>query len=246
MMWVGTMVLTPFDRSAGLKEPDAVWPFTTGSVSTISKCGALGNFDRDGVAFEQLQLHVHILGQVGCGIANDVSADMQLVESLRLHEHILFAILVQILEVLVLHEGLFDAVGGAQAFYRLHAIADAAHFQMGDGRALAGMDVLGIDDQIELAVLLQDIAFAHGAGDNRNHGKTSQIGEIWGVFSREALDPQMSWWSPQTHADRRPLLMQRAADKGLNSWAFSGLGLHRGRVRGLGGFARQRDPSACL
>jgi hypothetical protein len=33
------------------------------------------------------------------------------------------------------------------------------------------MDVLGGDDEIELAVLLQDIAFAHGAGDNRNHGK---------------------------------------------------------------------------
>ena len=48
---------------------------------------------------------------------------------------------------------------------------DAAHFQMGDGRALAGMDILRRQDEIELAFLLDDIAFAHRAGDNRNHGK---------------------------------------------------------------------------
>ncbi len=41
-MWVGTMVLTPLDSIAGLKEPEAVWPFTTGSVSTISKVARWG------------------------------------------------------------------------------------------------------------------------------------------------------------------------------------------------------------
>ena len=41
-MCVGTIVRTPFDKVAGLNEPDAVWPFTTGSVSVISRmtfCG---------------------------------------------------------------------------------------------------------------------------------------------------------------------------------------------------------------
>ena len=41
-MWVGTMVRTPFDRIAGLNEPEAVWPFMAGSVSVISSvtfCG---------------------------------------------------------------------------------------------------------------------------------------------------------------------------------------------------------------
>ncbi len=96
---------------------------------------------------------------------------MDLVEGLRLHEHVLVAVLVQIVEILVLDEGLLDAVGGAQAFDGLHAVGNAAHFQMGDGGALAGMDVLRREHEIELAVLLEDIAFAHGAGDNRNHGK---------------------------------------------------------------------------
>jgi hypothetical protein len=33
------------------------------------------------------------------------------------------------------------------------------------------MDILGRQHQVKLAFFLQDIAFAHGAGDNRNHGK---------------------------------------------------------------------------
>ena len=96
---------------------------------------------------------------------------MDLVESLGLHKNVLFAVLIEILEILMLDEGLLDAVGGAQALDGLHAIGDAAHFQMGDGRALAGMNILGGQHQIELAFLLYDIAFAHRAGDNRNHGK---------------------------------------------------------------------------
>jgi hypothetical protein len=47
---------------------------------------------------------------------------------------------------------------------------------MGDRRALAGMDILGPDHEIKLAVLFQDIAFAHRAGDNRNHGKPLKNG----------------------------------------------------------------------
>ena len=36
VMWVGTMVRTPFDRIAGLNEPDAVWPFMAGASSLSS------------------------------------------------------------------------------------------------------------------------------------------------------------------------------------------------------------------
>jgi hypothetical protein len=43
------------------------------------------------------------------------------------------------------------------------------------------MDILGSDHEIELAVLLQDIAFAHRAGDNRNHGKPLKTANEWGL-----------------------------------------------------------------
>jgi hypothetical protein len=52
------------------------------------------------------------------------------------------------------------------------------------------MDILGADYEIELAVLFQDIAFAHRAGDNRNHGKPLEIqlfrAGFAGGYSREA------------------------------------------------------------
>ena len=133
--------------------------------------GALGNFDGNGPAFKGLQLHLHVFGQVGRAGRRPRPADRHLVEGFRLHEHITVAVLVEIIVVVVFDEGLFDTVGGAQAFHGLHPVADAAHFQMGNGRALAGMDILGGQDEIKLAVLLDDIAFAHRAGDNRNHGK---------------------------------------------------------------------------
>jgi lysyl-tRNA synthetase class 2 len=38
-------------------------------------------------------------------------------------------------------------------------------------------------------------------------------GELGRGYSSKVKGPQMPWWSPQTHADRRPLLIQRGAIK---------------------------------
>src|ERR1700733_10592325 len=54
---------------------------------------------------------------------------------------------------------------------------------MGDRRALAGMDILGRQHEIELALFLNDIAFAHGAGDNRNHGKPLKSRDLRGSLA---------------------------------------------------------------
>ena len=51
-MCVGTMVRTPLDNMAGLNEPDAVWPFITGSVSTTSKVARWGISMEMGIALE--------------------------------------------------------------------------------------------------------------------------------------------------------------------------------------------------
>ena len=48
------------------------------------------------------------------------------------------------------------------------------------GVPLPGWIFSAVMHEIELAVLLDDIAFAHRAGDNRNHGKPLKIGwRIW-------------------------------------------------------------------
>ncbi len=48
-MCVGTIVRTPLESTAGLKEPDAVWPFTTGSVSATSSVIRAGSTMEIGV-----------------------------------------------------------------------------------------------------------------------------------------------------------------------------------------------------
>ncbi len=70
-------------------------------------------------------------------------------------------VLEQVVVVLLVEVGALHLVGRAVALGHLHAVGDAAHFQMRDGRALAGMDVLGVDDDGELAVEIEHVALAH-------------------------------------------------------------------------------------
>ena len=46
---------------------------------------------------------------------------------------------------------------------------DAAHVDLGNGRALAGMEVLGGQNDVELAVHVENIALADGRGDDLDH-----------------------------------------------------------------------------
>jgi hypothetical protein len=78
-------------------------------------------------------------------------------------------VLVEIAEVLLLEVGALDLIGGAVAFGYLHAVGDAAHLEVRHGRALAGMDVLGVDHDGELACEVEHVAFAHRACDNLGH-----------------------------------------------------------------------------
>ena len=54
-------------------------------------------------------------------------------------------------------DGALDLLGGAVALRHLHAVGDAAHVELGDGRALAGVDVLGGENHIEPAVHIDDL-----------------------------------------------------------------------------------------
>ena len=69
-----------------------------------------------------------------------------------------------------LDEGALQRVGGLVAHHRLHAVRDAAHVDGGGRRALAGVHGLGLEHDVELAVLvLDDIALADTACDNLDH-----------------------------------------------------------------------------
>jgi glycerol kinase len=66
-------------------------------------------------------------------------------------------------------ETVVDLFGGAIALRNLHAVRDAAHVQLGDRRALAGVDVLGVEDHVELAVHIDDGTLPQRAGGNFSH-----------------------------------------------------------------------------
>src|SRR5690349_1698143 len=83
-----------------------------------------------------------------------------------MHEVEAVAVLVEVIEVAVFDGGLLDLVGGLVALGHLHAIADTAHFDLADRGSLAGMDVFGAEDDIEPAVLLDDVALADRTGDD--------------------------------------------------------------------------------
>ncbi len=71
-----------------------------------------------------------------------------------------FAVAVEEGVLALLDIGALDLLGGAVALRDLHPVGDAAHVELRHRRALAGVDVFGKEDHIELAVLIDDVAFA--------------------------------------------------------------------------------------
>src|SRR5437588_5236972 len=75
-------------------------------------------------------------------------------------------ILIEIVVVVILDRRLLDLVGGLVALRNLYPVADPAHFDLADRGSLAGMDVFGSQNDVELAVLLDDVALANRTGDD--------------------------------------------------------------------------------
>jgi hypothetical protein len=163
------MVLTPFDSTAVLNEDEAVWPFTTGSVSVISSV-TRRQFDRQRPAFEGLQEHLHAVREERLLVADHIVGNGDLLVGLGLHEVVPLAVRVEVLVAAVIDFGLFDHFDRAPAEGHLHAVRDAAHIDLGHRVALAGVDVLRREDHVELAVLvLDDVALAQRRGDDLDH-----------------------------------------------------------------------------
>ena len=95
-MWVGTMVRTPFDRIAGLNEPDAVCPFMAGSVSVISSVTFCGISIEIGDALVDGEVHHHAFLKVGGLVADDIGLQGDLVVGLVVHEMKAVAVLVKV------------------------------------------------------------------------------------------------------------------------------------------------------
>ena len=94
----------------------------------------------------------HLLGQVVGGIAERRLRDVHLVVGARVHEHVLTAVLVQELHVLAIDDRLLDLDAGVERLVDHRPVADVADLGAHEGAALAGLDVLELDD-LEQAVV---------------------------------------------------------------------------------------------
>src|SRR5579862_1413788 len=119
--------------------------------------------------------HLHLGRQIGGLVADDVGLERDLVVALHIHEVEALAVLVHELVLAVLDEGALDLVGGLEPHRHLHAVGNAAHVHLGHRGALAGVDVLGGDNDPELAVDFDDIAFTQRTGDD-SHGFLNVFG----------------------------------------------------------------------
>src|SRR4051794_13633963 len=126
---------------------------------------ALGHLDGDWNDAVQRKLHGHIFLQVRRGRTDHIFRNPHLVVVLRVHEVKAIGIFVQIVEVVILDGRFLNLIGGLVAFGNLHAVADAAHFDLADRCALAGMDILGGQHDVKFAVLFNDVALANRTGD---------------------------------------------------------------------------------
>src|SRR6202021_3919360 len=97
----------------------------------------------------------------GAGGADDVFGHLDLIVVVIVHEVEAVGVLVKVIEILILDRGLLDLVRGLVALGNLYAVADSAHFDLADRSSLAGMDVLGGQNHVKLAVLLNDVALAN-------------------------------------------------------------------------------------
>ena len=118
--------------------------------------------------------HLHLRLQVGCLVTNDVGRQGYLVIGLGIHEMEAVAVLIKVLVLAVLHICAFDLLGGLVALCDLYPIADSAHVHLRGRSTLAGMEALGVEHDIELAVEFHDIALAERAGDDF-HGRYSSV-----------------------------------------------------------------------
>ena len=128
---------------------------------------ALGQLNANRIAVEDAENDLHAFLQEDLLIADHIIRNIQLLIAGIIHEVIAVAIGIEIAEFIVFDESALDLFGRLVAHAGLHAIRQAAHVDLGRGRALAGVEALSGEDDIEIAVfVLNDVALADRTGDD--------------------------------------------------------------------------------
>ena len=165
------------------------------------------------------------------------------------------AVLIEVLVLAVLDIRALDLLGRLVALRNLYPVADSAHVHLGGRRAFAGMKALGVEHDIELAVVFHDIALTQRAG-NDFHGElfldpmaaaiAAARSRMWGrtipILAPFASDFRAALRASRSCACRcsfaqpcRPATVPAGAhaDRGRPAGAFRGARIHRGRDAAL-------------
>jgi len=138
---------------------------------------ALRQGHSDHLALDQVHGADHVVGQEVRGLADQVAVDRGLLEALLVHEGVGVAVVEEILHLLLVGAQLLDGLVGAQLDVGLGASARVAHLDLVEGRALPGADHVVLHDAPDLAVVLDDVAGAHGTADDFHGSASSGLGE---------------------------------------------------------------------
>jgi elongation factor P--(R)-beta-lysine ligase len=181
------------------------------------ECHALRQFDRNRCIIEKSDLTFHAFLQEGRRVSQHVRGYVDLLECCWVHEDVVFSVLIQVRVGDGFDESAFHRVGCLVANDRLHTVGDTTHIDCGCRRAFARVHGFGLEDDIELAVfVLDDVTFAHAAGDDFNHGNSLFFDGLRLSVARPIAAPNLKanpvtspWFHPSKHEDRRPFLLAR-------------------------------------
>ena len=134
----------------------------------------LGDFDRNPLrhfhrnrdAVEGLDRTAHAFLKVDLVGPEHGFGHDNLIVGRRLHEVKAFAVFIEKIVIPFVNAGLFDHLGRAPAFRHFHTVRNPAHVDGCCGRALAGVEVGGGQNDVKPAVHLDDIAFAQAGSDD--------------------------------------------------------------------------------
>ncbi len=146
--------------------------------------------DRRGELDEQHRLVVAghdgvlVLEQVLRRVADDLGAHRELVEGVAVHEDVVGAVVVQVLHRPLVDVGRLDLDAGVERLVDDLAGEDVLQLGPHEGRALAGLDVLELDDGPQLALEVEDEAVLEVVGGC--HGRCSLSSELWARARRRA------------------------------------------------------------
>ena len=99
-------------------------------------------------------------------IAQHVGTQGDLVVVFHVHEMKTVVVAIEKLVLAVLDMGALDLLGGLVTLGNLNAVADPAHIDLGGGGALARVEALGVKDDVELTVEIDDIPLAERRSDD--------------------------------------------------------------------------------